>query len=526
MKMTTTLAPKVDLEKLTPQQIRTYVAALKYKEKYEQIQFYFQEEDVVKPDGEYIYSRHGFPKHLEFLAKGAEFDVRIFIGGNRIIKTTTVHCELVWHLTGNYPTWFTGKRFEGPQDWWVCGKTKEKLAEIHQIGLLGKDVKDFGTGLIPRDYLDLNTMTAADKQSTRITKFRVRHKNGGWSNVEFKSYDAGAGAFVGTKRNILIDEECPLEVFTECSMRTAGGCIMMVSLTPIDGLTPLISLLTNEKFVTGPVDESKWLTIAGWNDVPHLTEKWKANQKKILPEWEWKARSEGIPVIGSGRVYNLQEELIFINPQDPNDQFHDQLKYGIPDHWARAFSLDFGFDDPTAILWWAQDPDTGTYFCYHESYLPSTEPAVHASVIKTMNEQAGYVIPGVCDPSAGGGSKMRDGKNMREYYHTQYDIEMEPSKNDLFSGITQVVDLMNQGKIKIFSTCVETKREYRNYRVEDGKLRGDDHAMDCLRYFVLSGRFITKSKLEFLQESMPQGKYVYSKPSARGLANMFPSSWR
>jgi hypothetical protein len=73
---------------------------------------------------------------------------------------------------------------------------------------------------------------------------------------------------------------------------------------------------------------------------------------------------------------------------------------------------------------------------------------------------------------------------------------------------------MVSGKLKLFNTLQKTKEEFRFYRVENGHLKGADHAMDCIRYFVLSGIKEMKTKDDFKVTAESTGTYRYA--NARG----------
>src|SRR4051812_9903998 len=68
--------------------------------------------------------RELYPKHLAFFQAGALFRERCFLAGNRVGKTETGGgYELVLHLTGSYPAWWTGRRFSRPVSAWAAGDT-------------------------------------------------------------------------------------------------------------------------------------------------------------------------------------------------------------------------------------------------------------------------------------------------------------------------------------------------------------------------------------------------------------------
>ena len=70
----------------------------------------------------------------------------------------------------------------------------------------------------------------------------IRHVSGGTSVLGFKSYQQGRKTFQGTSQDFVwLDEECPLDIYTECVMRTATtDGLVWLTFTPLMGLTPLV----------------------------------------------------------------------------------------------------------------------------------------------------------------------------------------------------------------------------------------------------------------------------------------------
>src|SRR5438067_1332984 len=49
------------------------------------------------------------------------------MAGNQLGKTLAGGFEVAMHMTGRYPSWWRGKRFDRPVTGWVCGRTGEDL---------------------------------------------------------------------------------------------------------------------------------------------------------------------------------------------------------------------------------------------------------------------------------------------------------------------------------------------------------------------------------------------------------------
>lgn len=179
---------------------------------------------------------------MEFFRLTKEYNEVGFFGGNRSGKTLSGGYMDVMHLTGDYPDWWPGKRFDHPTDGWIAGDTAKDVREISQGLLLGKagDPEAFGTGLIPGDRI-LRT-TVKHGIADAVESVFVRHVSGGVSSAMFKSYDQGRTAFQGTSQHwIHLDEECDLEIYAECLLRTMTvQGLLYITATPLKGLTDLM----------------------------------------------------------------------------------------------------------------------------------------------------------------------------------------------------------------------------------------------------------------------------------------------
>lgn len=187
--------------------------------------------------------RAKYAKQLEFFRLSKTHNECALFGGNRSGKTVGGCFADTLHLTGLYPDWWEGKRFEEPIEAWAAGDTGKNVRDIIQSMMLGKpgDAAAMGTGMIPGDLI-LRT-TVKHGLADAVESVFVRHKpTGGVSTLQFKSYDQGREAFQGTSQHLIhLDEEPPIDVYTECLLRTmtVDGLIQLTA-TPLQGLTKLM----------------------------------------------------------------------------------------------------------------------------------------------------------------------------------------------------------------------------------------------------------------------------------------------
>lgn len=448
------------------------------------------------------YPIDSLPKHREFFRCGKEYPERLFMAGNRVGKTIAGAYELTCHLTGEYPVWWNGRVFDTPINAWAVGKDARSVRDTIQSELLGS-VGEWGTGMIPAHTLGKAFALQGTPQAIDIVK--IKHKTGGWSQLGFKNYQQDIGSFMGTSRHVVwCDEEVPLDIYNECNVRTATvDGIMLVTFTPLDGLTPMVvNFCKRADFLVGakPIvavdvtdeDEAdyseydfivgretpKAVIQAGWNDAAWIPDEMKRRLLEDSPVHLRKARSEGLPAMGSGNVYSTPVEDILVAP------------FAIPDSWPRMYALDVGWNR-TAVVWGALDPATDTIYLYDEHYRGKEEPPHHAYAIRSRGEW----IPGVIDPAARGRSQV-DGKQLKRNY-VDLGLTLFEAKNELESGILATQQRLSFSKLRVFSTLINWQKEYMLYRRDKhGKpLQENDHLMDGTRYIVINmNRMMSKSE--------------------------------
>lgn len=197
--------------------------------------------------------RELYPKHIAFLHAGAKYGERLMMAANRIGKTEGIGgYETTLHLTGLYPHWWEGRRFDKPIQAWAAGRTAATTRDILQAKLCGPVAFEggrktvAGTGLIPGDLIDGVSWKRGLADAVDVIK--VRHVSGGVSTLGFKSFEQGRGAFEGTERDLVwLDEEPPMEVYVECLVRTmTTDGLVMLTFTPLNGMTELVRAFLEE----------------------------------------------------------------------------------------------------------------------------------------------------------------------------------------------------------------------------------------------------------------------------------------
>lgn len=432
--------------------------------------------------------RELYVKHTLFFEAGQKFRERLMLAANRVGKTEGVGgYEAALHLTGLYPDWWTGRRFSKPVDAWAAGDTAKTVREIIQFKLLGP-IHEIGTGLIPQELIV--STTRKQGVSDAIDTIYVRHVSGGVSQLVLKSYDQKRHSFQGTEKDFIwLDEEPPLEIYTECLLRTmTNNGMLMLTFTPLQGMSETVMAFLPGGQVEEKRDGSKFVVMATWDDAPHLSEEVKEELWNSIPPFQRDARSKGVPQLGSGAIYPVPESDFVVDD------------FPIPEHWPRVYALDVGWNR-TAVPWGAIDKDTDTLYLYSEHYRGQAEPSIHAEAIKAR----GLWIPGVFDPAARGRSQL-DGKQVLQSY-IDLGLDLEPALNAVEAGIYEVWQRLSTGRLKVFRSMSNWLYEFRIYRRDEKGhiVKVNDHLMDATRYLVMSG--LDRAKTKPVAKKTESGEY-------------------
>jgi hypothetical protein len=224
---------------------------------------------------------------------------------------------------------------------------------------------------------------------------------------------------------------------------------------------------------------SRFCVTATWDDVPHLSAKQKAEMWEAYPAHERHARAKGIPMLGSGRVFPVDEDSIKCEPFD------------IPRHFWQIGGLDFGWDHPFGAVKLAWDKDTDSFYvtqCYRKS---EATPIEHAAALRPWGDSLPWAWP-----HDGLQHDKGSGEELAAQYKTQK-LAMLPERatfpdggNGVEAGVLEMLDLMKTGRWKVFSHLTDWFDEFRQYHRKDGKIvKLKDDLISASRYAYMMRRF-------------------------------------
>lgn len=452
----------------------------------------------------YFKHYHPEPKQKLFHATGLVAKERAFFAGHRCGKSLCTSAEWSMHLTGNYPSnsidsdgmpWdWNGYRYEKPINIWVAGVTNNETYQTLARYYVGD--------LTTEGFIHSSLIVHKDLQKHL---YYIRHSSGGISKLRFKSYEQQAGAWQSeTLDGVHLDEEPPSKIYSEAITRTLSTSAdhygqVTCSLTPLKGVTHFMlqymeKVIHDEKgeeiesrrLAPGEVNNSRVYILASHEESPHITPEESARIFAAYPAYEREARIKGIPSMGSGMVYPVHDSNLLVSP------------FEIPEYWPRCFGMDFGWHN-TAAVFMAHDQDNDVIYLYGEYLAGHLTPQHHAF---ELIKQGADWMPGGYD-GAGEGAQQDDGGNLVDLYQQAGIRNWTPAdKKSVNKGVYTVLQRMETGKLKIFSSLTKLMTELRMYaRDDNGKVKkGNDHLMDAMRYGVVTGVPLARVKKSTLNK--------------------------
>lgn len=399
---------------------------------------------------------------------------RALIAANQVGKTFGAASEIAMHLTGLYPDWWTGKRFEKAPVGWVAGVTGEATRDNPQRLLLGRP-GEWGTGTIPKDRIQ-HVQRAPHRVADAIDYILVHHVSGSYGRVYFKAYDQGREKFQGETLDFgWCDEEPPEDVYIEFLTRlNVSRGPMLLTFTPLMGMSSVVKRFLLEKRA-GTAYVS--MTI---EDAEHYTEDQRKEIVDRYPAHEREARTKGIPSLGSGRIYPVTEEMLSYEP------------FEFPPHWPRIAGKDFGGNNhPAAAAFLAIDPDADCVYVYDAW----RSKGLFLEIAGAVRARCKDWIP-VSWPHDGLEADRHSGVQLATQFRDQ-GIPMLPERatfedgtNGVEAGISLILTMMQTGRFKVARHLREVFEEIALYHRKDGKVvkEGDD-ILSAIRYAVMMRRF-------------------------------------
>lgn len=417
-----------------------------------------------------------YPKQREFFELGATLRERLLMAGNQVGKSESGAFEVACHLTGNYPEWWKGRRWDRPVRFWLAAETSQLARDISQKKLCGEPGVDveFGTGMIPKEFF-VDKPSLARGITDAYDSIQVRHKSGGISVGRFKSYEQGRTKFQGeTLDGIWLDEEPDIQIYSEALTRvTATKGMVFMTFTPLKGMSEVVT-----RFLSQPSPD-RGVTTMTIADAEHIPVE---ERERIIAGWpahEREAREKGIPMLGSGRIFQIPESAISEDAKQ------------VPAHWPRLWGIDFGIGHPFGAALLAWDRDADCLHVLHAFRMKDARPIDHAKAMKPFGLDIPVAWPrDGTNREAGSGAPVstlykNEGLNILHEHATWPEGGLSTE-----AGVQEMIERMTTGRFKVASHLSEWFEEFRTYHRKDGLIvKLNDDILSATRVAIMMKRF-------------------------------------
>ena len=228
-----------------------------------------------------------------------------------------------------------------------------------------------------------------------------------------------------------------------------------------------------------------------------LTERIKDRYKALYAGVFYQRYILGLWVMAEGLIYDMFHRENHVLQSDLLDYIGEQY-----------VSCDFGIQNATVFLLW-QKTLQGKWVCRREYYYSGRDNKIQKTV-KELSEGMETILPRdrdgliikpkqiIVDPSA---SALITELRNRGYH-------VLSAKNDVLDGISDVSTMLRQNGIGFDASCINTINEFGSYawdakaanNGEDRPIKTNDHAMDAVRYFVVTMRLVNKNNKELKRQ--------------------------
>ena len=256
-----------------------------------------------------------------------------------------------------------------------------------------------------------------------------------------------------------------------------------------------------------------WLKGLGGDEPSIASYTWPVTGNPIYPvkEFDEKRRfyGEAHPVFQEqylGR-WTFYSGTVYGHDFDPARNIREPFL--IPPEWRRIRGIDFGYRDPFVCLWFAVAEDSlehktqkGELILYREYYQQGRAMAEHAEILRGLSKDE-RILYTVADSSEA--QSIADLRRLG--------VPAFESNRDRRAGRLLVGDAFRTGRLTLVrGACPNTIRELSFYRWDKDRDKegakeltvGDDHAMDAMRYAVMS-----RPQPRTLLARTPKGSFAY-----------------
>lgn len=436
--------------------------------------------EELEKETKYNKLKHFVPDgwHKDMFEAGKTERVRGVLSANRTGKSYAASAELAMHLTGLYPSWWNGHRFDRPIDAMALGSSWSQMMgqkAIHE--LFFGPAYDIGSGWIPKNCI-VDTRGAG--QLGAIGFAQIKHISGGISTLKMATYGQGDSNIMGSALSFFLVDEDPNDATIINQLIKRGWSIPdsrgLVVMTPEHGLTKSVEMFWDEKglYHSGLIHRTLF-------DSTLYSEEQKQTMLNSIEPWARRFSIYGEPSAGAASVFQgiAADDITLPTPE-------------IQRNWKRMSAIDFGKRDANVVTFIAWDPESDTYYLYDEVATEGKDAIEVAPLI--LPRQKGF-IPMIAP--ADGSQERGTGVTLVQIYKesgvivapkhcANWNYDSEGKNRSISTGIAFMRKLMKEGRFFVSPKCQLFLKEFSLYSFDDnGKfVDKNNHAIDSCRYCI------------------------------------------
>lgn len=376
--------------------------------------------------------------------------------GNRAAKTFSWVRDRAWKLMRNHPykkAWSQNYEKSQPKLFWMVGPTFEFCTQVVWETYLSKMIPDWY-------WTDDNGKPMIEMMDTKLID-KVRFRNG--DVIEFKTYSQSLLSKMGRAIDDLSVDEMPphLKILTELIVRVLdSNGDATYAFTPVNPNPEIKAYLDNHP----GLELHSWSVLD--NPVYHDFEK----RSRLLDEYA-KLSAEERDTRLNGQWY-VQIDNSDRLMQGTKPKLEDD--FPIPPFWRRARVA-----DPAAIrtgvAWFAENPDTGVWYCYAAKEIQWGDQAATADALKAeIGKDRPYPGFKYC-------MSLYDNHELWFFAHGPREDWVPCMQKNREEAVVTARDAINIGRVVFFKRGAIMLLQ--QMAVVKASVKYKDHMLDCLMYF-------------------------------------------
>jgi hypothetical protein len=215
------------------------------------------------------------------------------------------------------------------------------------------------------------------------------------------------------------------------------------------------------------------------DDALHYTPKQREAIIASYPAWEAEARVKGVPALGSGRVFPIEEDKLRCEA------------FEIPRHFPQIIGVDFGYDHPFAAARCAWDRDDDIFYVVATYRESGASAPIHAAALRPW----GLWVP-IAWPHDGLQHDKGSGDQLAAQYRT-HGLNMlgehathEEGGYGVEAGVQDMAERMVTGRWRVFPGNDSWFAEFRLYHRKAGQIvKERDDLISASRYALMMKRY-------------------------------------